>query len=221
MTEGAAPTITKGDPPHDLEEGRVGAWMQLSCPFAAGRGRFFPQDPRPDDICISDIANGLALDCRYAGQGRVDRFYSVAEHSALMADYAVRDGQPPEACLAVLLHDASEAYTNDMIRAVKLGLGDDFRRMENKIQLCVWSHFNLCATAQKYATYIKDLDCRIIPIEKKAIFRYPQPWAFDIYEPLKGVTIKCYYPPSAKKVFLACYNQLCLEAGRTPETWEL
>jgi hypothetical protein len=48
--------------------------MQLS-----SGGRFWPLDPRQEDIHIEDIANGLALDCRYAGQCKIDSFYSVAE----------------------------------------------------------------------------------------------------------------------------------------------
>ena len=86
----------------DEVEGRVGLWMQTSL-----GGKFFPQDMRPEEIFISDIANGLALDCRYNGQGRVDRYLSVAEHSVLMAQVARRRRWPAKVTFAVLLHDAA------------------------------------------------------------------------------------------------------------------
>jgi len=41
--------------------------------------KFFPFDPRPEQICIEDIAHGLSMLCRFSGQ--CPYFYSVAEHS--------------------------------------------------------------------------------------------------------------------------------------------
>lgn len=40
--------------------------------------RFYPLDPRPEDVCLEDIAHALSLICRYNGHSRF--FYSVAEH---------------------------------------------------------------------------------------------------------------------------------------------
>lgn len=56
-----------------------GDWMQTY----TGR-RFYPLDPRPDEIDPEDIAHALSLLCRYGGH--VDRFYSVAEHCVLMSE---------------------------------------------------------------------------------------------------------------------------------------
>lgn len=99
--------------------GREGDWSQTY----TGR-QFWPCDPRPDDVCIEDIAHALALQCRFAGHCRVP--YSVAEHSvrvSLVVERLADDGCCGErlrrAVLAALLHDASEAYCVDVPRPLK------------------------------------------------------------------------------------------------------
>ena len=74
-----------------------GNWMQT---FTGGR--FYPSDPRYEDIHIEDIAHGLSMTCRFGGQ--CDHFYSVAEHSWHVAMLC-----PQRDRLAGLMHDASEA----------------------------------------------------------------------------------------------------------------
>jgi hypothetical protein len=78
---------------------------------------YCPIDPRPEDVCIEDIAHGLSMLCRYNGQCR--EFYSVAEHSVHVS-YMV----PEALALEALLHDASEAYCNDLARPLKMHLPD-------------------------------------------------------------------------------------------------
>ena len=211
----------KGDPAstlHDVVDGRKGQWMQTSL-----GGQFFPVDCRPNDIRISDIANGLAMDCRYAGQIRIDRYYSVAEHSFHIAQYAAtRDAAwPPDALLCALLHDASEAYINDLPRAVKHGIGPAYTDMEEHIQSKVWEHFSLERTAELWADDIKALDRRIVPVEKAAIMRYPQPWAFDVFEPLANITIHCWMPQQAKRAFLDMYRAISQQGGFPLEEYEI
>ena len=69
-------------------------------------------NPQPDEIDIVDIAHHLSLLCRYTGA--VKKFYSVAEHCVRVAQEL-----PPALRLAGLLHDAAEAYINDISSPVK------------------------------------------------------------------------------------------------------
>ena len=201
----------------DVVDDRKGEWMHT----ASGK-KFFPLDPRPEDICINDIANGLALDCRYGGQGRVDRFYSVAEHCWHIASYArLIDNMPAAVCMAALLHDAAEAYINDLPRAVKHSVGEGYEYIEEIVQETIIRKYRLSVTALQYAKYIKDLDCRIVPHEKEAIMRYPQEWAYDKFDPLPGVVIYCYEPATAKRRFLAEYILLCKRMNIEPEECEI
>lgn len=200
-------------PVDDRDPVRPGHWMALST-----GGRFYPLDPREDEVHISDIANGLALDCRYAGQGRVDRYYSVAEHVTLCAWYA-RDqlGWGPDGVLAALLHDAAEAYINDLNRAVKHAVGAGYKAVEDAVQQCILRKYGLVETSRRLAAGIKDIDRRIVPLEKAAIMRHQREWAYDQFEPLEGVAIGCWQPRTAKMMFLNMFLLCQHEMGREPE----
>ncbi|TXH16844.1 MAG: phosphohydrolase [Hyphomicrobiaceae bacterium] len=73
------------------------------CPFA----------PDPTTIDPGDIAHALANKCRW--NGHTSRFYSVAQHSVLVARYTVA----PADRLWGLLHDAGEAYLPDVPSPIK------------------------------------------------------------------------------------------------------
>jgi len=68
--------------------------------------------PQADQIDPRDISHALAHLCRFNGHCR--DFYSVAQHSCIVADLV-----PEEHKLAALLHDATEAYVGDMVRPLK------------------------------------------------------------------------------------------------------
>lgn len=51
--------------------------------------QFSLDNPTPDMICLEDIAHSLSMICRY--NGHCERFYSVATHSILLADYGAED----------------------------------------------------------------------------------------------------------------------------------
>ena len=76
-------------------------------------GRLFdPFNPDPALIDLRDIAHALGNICRFGGHSR--RYYSVAEHSILVASLV-----PEPLRLPALLHDAAEAYLGDIITPIK------------------------------------------------------------------------------------------------------
>lgn len=89
-------------------------------------------NPDPTTIEIEDIAHHLSLICRYAGA--VPRHYSVAEHSLIMLEMAMKGLNnltlTPLQLLHVLLHDSPEAYLGDIIRSLKAHIGfyDEYER---------------------------------------------------------------------------------------------
>jgi 5'-deoxynucleotidase YfbR-like HD superfamily hydrolase len=91
-------------------------------------------NPQPDEIVIEDIALALANKCRFGGHSD---FYSVAEHSVLVALRL-----PPGLQLAGLLHDASEAYLGDIPSPIKDVL-PDYKKLENINQTAIEQKFGL------------------------------------------------------------------------------
>lgn len=68
--------------------------------------------PDPYAISINDIAYALSHICRFGGH--VKEFYSVANHSVLVALNV-----PAEDAMAGLMHDATEAYCGDVVGPLK------------------------------------------------------------------------------------------------------
>lgn len=108
-------------------------------------------NPDEDTVCIEDIAHSLAMQCRWGGHSSA--FYSVAQHSVLATEFAFKSlsgsnldkHKLNSMLLAVLLHDAHEAYTGDVIKPLKVLLGD-YEKIAKPIQDAVERRFNINRT---------------------------------------------------------------------------
>lgn len=203
--------------PEDVVEGRRGAWMNTSL-----GGRYFPEDPRPEEIFISNIANGLAEEQRYGGGKRIDVIYTVAEHSCHLSDYALWALDSPMLAWAMLMHDGAEGLgLKDLPRAVKIGAGAGYRKMTEDNERIMFQKYGLFDFMQAHKDEVKELDCRIVPVEKKFVMRYQQPWAFDAFVPLKGIEIQGWSHRRAKIEWLSRYVGICDTLNMTPEEYEI
>lgn len=122
-------------------------------------GKFWPLDPRPEEIDIRDIAHALSLQCRYLGHAK--EFYSVAQHSRIVAGLASGPNK-----LWGLLHDAAEAYIGDMVRPIKGQMGE-YCAAEARIMRAVAERFGL---AGELPAEIDDIDGRMLINEKLVLF---------------------------------------------------
>lgn len=92
--------------------------MKEILPLTTGRGIDFNiLNPEAKDVNIEDIATSLAKLVRYNGQ--CSGFWSVADHSLLVADYILFETKNPRMAMVGLLHDAAEAYIGDIPTGVK------------------------------------------------------------------------------------------------------
>jgi uncharacterized protein len=166
---------------------------------------FWPMDPRADEVEIDDIAHSLSMQSRYAGHSL--RFYSVAEHSVLIARWLL-DHYPPERALWGLLHDASEAYLVDVPRPVKPFL-PGYKEAEARVMAVVCERFGLPITMPHS---VHEADNRILHDEKaQNMAPSALPWNLK-GEPL-GVTLQFWTPEQAKAEFLSTYWGM-IETGR-------
>lgn len=161
--------------------------------------RFWPLDPRPEDVCVEDIAHALALQTRFGGHCL--RFYSVAEHCVHLARAA-----SPDAALWLLLHDGSEAYLSDMVRPLKRHM-PEYRAIEDRVAWVVYEAFDLDPGMEP--AEVKERDCRILIDERaQVMLSTGEAWHYGgATEPL-GVTLQFWTPEQAEREFLATFAEL-------------
>ena len=100
--------------------------------------KFSPLNPKEEDIRIDDIAHALSLMTR--ANGHFPEFYSVAQHCIAFCKEAIARGYSNKVALALLLHDASEAYLSDITRPLKKHL-EVYLQAESKLQNMVYGMF--------------------------------------------------------------------------------
>ena len=119
--------------------------------------QFTPFDPDPSDVRLEDVAHGLANLCRASGQTQF--FYSVGLHSIYVSQDLAARGESRRRQLIGLLHDAQEAYINDLVSPVKTHL-DDYQSLEGGVEAVIWEAFDLDPTPEDMAV-VKESDRRL------------------------------------------------------------
>ncbi|WP_027517838.1 phosphohydrolase [Bradyrhizobium sp. WSM1417] len=158
--------------------------------------KFWPLDPRPEDVDIVDIAHALAMQCRFGGHCL--KFYANAEHSVYVSHHSGADA------LAGLLHDGSEAYLLDMLSPIKAFM-PDYKAAEKRCQAVVYQAFGL---PDETPASVKTADRRLLKTERMQIMApSADPWVIDAEETLP-IQIGGWSPSTAKVAFLDRFEQL-------------
>jgi hypothetical protein len=149
---------------------RPGNWMQT-----ISGTRFSLDEPSSEDVHIYDIAHALSILPRFTGH--TARPYSVAQHSVLVSQVC-----PPEHALWGLLHDAEEAYCNDLSRPVKklmrqasynLGGESPFDVVARSVQDAICQKFGL---PSREPDCVKEADNALLCTERRDLMGDPQDW---------------------------------------------
>lgn len=176
-------------------------------------GHAFPVfRPRAEDVRLEDIAQALSNLCRFGGHVR--EFYSVAQHSVLVATILAEDRrwtwQSPIVRLG-LLHDAAEAYLVDVPRPIKRSL-KEYKGIEDGILRAIFRRFHLAELDwQGYHDEIKYADNVALMTEHRDLQgEGERPWAGELLKyPARADVIHPRSPIIARKAFFAA----CAEAG--------
>lgn len=163
---------------------------------ASGRKLNF-LDPRPDDIHILDIVEGLSKESRFNGQCR--GLYTVAQHSWLASQIVA-----PQYQLEALLHDAAEAYCKDVMTPLKQEL-PDYHAIEARIDGAIRAKFGLPPTM---SPAVKKADLILLATERRDLMPADDPWPLLAgIEPLARQIINM-APPRAAGFFMRRYIEL-------------
>jgi hypothetical protein len=172
--------------------------------------KFYPLDPRPEAICLQDIAHALSNICRWTGH--VGYHYSVAQHAVQVA-LAVEQMAPDYALLA-LHHDDAEAYLGDIARPWKrnllVGLDDgtapSVEIVEERVREVILQALGVAAPDEAWAV-IQTADNRVLQAEAEALMpKHPEFPTFGHKPP--ACTTDRMWPDSARDSFLFHHNRL-------------
>ena len=162
------------------------------------RKRFDFRNPRPQDICIQDIAQGLSHICRFAGQ--TDRFYSVLEHSWHVS-YLV----PAEHALVGLLHDAPEAYMVDLPKPLK-DLLPAYECIEHDVWRVIATKFGMPLVMPDC---VKTADIQMLLLERDVLMGGPiEPWVLGEHYKPANRSLCGWRPDVARDLFLKRFREL-------------
>lgn len=152
-----------------------------------------------DDIEIEDIATALSHICRFAGH--LPEFYSVAQHSVLCSQLV-----PPEFAFEALMHDAAEAYCQDIPAPLK-ALLPDYRRIETFVDELIRFKFDLPLTQ---SAVVKYADLTMLATERRDLeiddgTEWPMLEGIPTSDLIQIVPLR---PGQAYGLFIARFNEL-------------
>lgn len=154
--------------------------------------------PDPEDINPIDIAHALSNLCRFTGHTR--HFYSVAQHSVLVASLL-----PRELRFMGLMHDAAEAYVADMSKPIKNLLGN-YRELEASVWKAICIRFDLPIDLPDA---VKRADTLALGMEKRDLMpEHPEVWPLLAGLTLPPTPVLPLGPEDARFIWLEAYDTL-------------
>jgi hypothetical protein len=177
--------------------------------------------PKPETICIEDIAHALSQVCRYGGHCRYH--YSVAQHCVFVRERLRRQGHSRNCQLAGLLHDGSEAYLGDIPRPMKKLLGRAYEILTDRMDRAVIAGLELpFDLAAFHAPAVKNADNWSLLVEAKHLLpsqginwtgSQMEDWGVRYDRMPSRIVVPDYWlgslqPHEAEQLFLSTYKEL-------------
>lgn len=150
-------------------------------------GQFWVDDPNIKDISFEEITHAISLNVRFNGHTNI--FWSVAQHSLLVAEIAsniynskyvsTTDLSKDKLELLALTHDFSEAYMSDIVRPFKKQLAN-YLVYEDNVQNEIYKAIEL-DDISKYEEIVKEADTLALSVEANTLMNPCKQW-LDDYE---------------------------------------
>lgn len=163
-----------------------------------------------DNFDPRDVARSLSMQCRF--NGHVKQFYSVAEHSLLVADLCHGAGIEAEAW--GLLHDAAEAYVGDITRPIRK-MCDGLDRVEQAILQTIGRALGL---PWPIPDVVWKADDQMLATEAVQLLRVrEEERRFYGSEKPANVALRCRLPFEAETAFMARFVSIQNQLNRAPK----
>ncbi len=157
--------------------------------------------PKPEMVCIEDIAHSLSQLPRFTGHCRFP--YPVAQHLRVGSFFV-----PEEYAFDFFCHDFPEAYLNDMSRPLKhfTKAGKEYRKIERRVQKVIAEAIGFDA---KEPRIVKLFDNRMLYTEKKQLMHRDK-FYFEWAKGTQALPVTLEYADfwEQKTLFLERFNQL-------------
>lgn len=212
-----------------------GGWIST----ITGR-RVFLASPKPGDVCVKDIAWGLARENRFANHITAPH-YSVAQHSVLVSEIveemvanALRgeldgcvEAMEPEVAeilpVHAQFHDSPEAYLGDVVKPLK-ELLPEYKVIEDKWALAIGRALGWGDALVKLHPFIKRADMIALATERRDVQSPEQQRCLERHgirarervEPLARRIVPL-SPPEAHAMFWARLREIAPEMARRAE----
>ena len=162
-------------------------------------GSYFDFDhPEQSSFTIETVAHALSNLCRYTGHTR--EFYSVAQHCVYVSHIV-----PEHLALQGLLHDAGEAFINDVARPLKNML-PDYRIIEHRVEKAVFERLGIPV---EIAPEVHHADLVMLATEKRDLMPGNSTrWALLDGIPMLDMEIEPVLPRQAYRLFMDRYEEL-------------
>jgi len=178
--------------------------MSVNFILTASGGRFYFDDVTKNEINLDDIAHHLSKVQRCGGAAPLDKCYSVAEHSVIVAQEVYKRTRSKAAMKAGLFHDASEAYLGDVVSPLKQYL-PDYRRLEEEVSNLIRLTFKITT---EFDSVIKKIDKGILFSEMQQLKIPKTENCRNFYRHQTEIPVILGFktPKEAKRLFLDVYK---------------
>lgn len=189
------------------------SWIQLHSNFPFDYMNIVVDGPLP--IFLDDISHALSNLGRYCGHSR--RFYSVGEHSVLVSEWIEQLGGGLMEQKWGLLHDATEAYLQDIPSPLKHAPQMAwYREMEERLKNRIMFEFQL---PQDEPLIVKQSDMDVLEAERRVLLGESlRPWTIYSTRPAQ-VDVVGLTPEYAKKKFMMRAVELGLAEESDKKWW--